>query len=162
VSDNTVTITIPNPLNPGQQLTLTITAAGGVTIPNNVQFYFWFVGGSFSSSGTSVRANNTSEYVGPFLANSITNASGVTTLDIDVNNLIKPDGTKGSVPAGSYKVKFADSETGEKYIGTTPEAISIAGTATGTGGGGGGGCNTGYGLIGLLFMGFAIRKYLTL
>jgi hypothetical protein len=193
VPDNTITIVIPSPGNTGsagQQWTIGITPAGGVPIPNNVQFYFWFIVWNTSGSN-SIKASNTTTYVGPFVAKSVTDASGVTTLDIDVNNLIKPDGTKGSVPAGSYKIQFADSETGEKYVGTTPEAITTEGTAEtpvspvepdpvepdpvepnpvvpvnpetpSRSSGSGGGCNTGYGIIGLLLVGIALRKYLTL
>jgi hypothetical protein len=216
----TSSITVLDPTNPKQRLILTITGNGGVTIPNNVQFHFWFVAGSSSSSGTSVRANSTSEYIGPFVAKSVTDASGVTTLDIDVNKLVKPDGSKGSVPTGSYKIQFVDSGTEETYIGITSELITIEGTDETTPvtppvdpvtppspvdpitppspedpvdpvtpsptpadpvtpspedpvtpsnpetpsqrSSGGGGCNVGYGLIGLLFIGFAMRKYLTL
>jgi hypothetical protein len=194
VPDNTVTITIPSTTNPGQQWTISITAAGGVSIPENIQFYFWFI--VWNSSSSSIKTASTATYVGPFVTKSVKDTSGATALDIDVNNLIKPDGTKGSVPSGSYKIQFADSETGEKYVGTTSEAIIVEGTTQNPtpaepdpvepnpmeppsptdpdpvvpinpetpsqGRGSGGGCNTGYGLIGLLFMSFAMRKYLTL
>jgi hypothetical protein len=167
--ENTITITIPSITNPGQQWTITITATGGVPIPSNVQFHFWFIVWN-TNEGNSIKAANTPTYVGPFVAKSVVNDSGVTTLDIDVNNLIKPDGTKGSVPDGSYKIQFADSETGEKYVGTTPEPIVVEGAASSTlppvepdeTSSRGGGCNTGYGLISLLLTGFALRKYLTL
>jgi Synergist-CTERM protein sorting domain-containing protein len=167
VPDTTTTAVVPATENPGRHFSLSIVAAGGVPIPNNVQFHFWFIVEISSSAG--IRAADTSAYVGPFVARSVTSASGATTLDIDADNLKKPDGSKGSVPAGSYRVKFADSETGQKYVGTTPVAITIEETATvpdrpvnpnpSPSSQGGGGCNAGYGTIGLLLLtGVALRR----
>jgi hypothetical protein len=131
-----------------------------------------------NSSSGSYSAKDVSEYIGPFVVNSITDSSGRSTLDIDVNNLVKPDGTKGSVPAGSYKIQFADSETGSTYVGTTQEPVTVKAPSENPAtpndpatpddpapenpSSGGSGCSAGYGFIGLLLMGFALRKYLTL
>jgi hypothetical protein len=95
------------------------------------------------------------------VATSVTNDAGDATLDIDVNNLVKPDGTKGTVPEGSYMIKFADSETGTTYVGTTQEPITVqaAPETPSSDSDGGGGCNTGYGVVGLLLMRMALRKY---
>jgi hypothetical protein len=158
--DNTVTITIPSPTNPGQQWTISITSEGGVPIPANVQFYYWFIPVNNSRTG-GISVSDVPKDVGPFVEKSTINDTGATTLNVDVNNLIKPDGTKGSVPGGSYKIQFADSETRNTYVGTT-ETITVKGTSETSPSNNSGGCNTGYGIIGLLLMGIALRKYRTL
>jgi hypothetical protein len=154
VQDNVITIIVPNPSNPENQWVITISAQG-VTIANNTQFYLWFI--------AVTNGRGAADYTGPFVATSTTDASGVTKLNIDADNLLKPDGTKGYLPTGSYKIKYADSQTGTTYVGTTSDAINIliAGdidneSDENTAGASGGGCNGGMGLMTVLFAGLSL------
>jgi hypothetical protein len=69
---------------------------------------------------------------------------------------------------GTTNVSIVYRDTSNKFYYTTPIQVVVEDPVIPTpqdpsqGSGGGGGCNIGYGLIGLLFMGLAIRKYLTL
>jgi hypothetical protein len=158
---DTVVITI-TPVNSGREIVITIKTKDGKPVPANVEFYVWFMI-RVTSSSNSYSAKDTPQYHGPFVVKSATDASGNSTLDIDVNNLVKPDGTKGSIPKGTYTIKFADSKTGETYVGTI-EDVKLEATQTDDPDpdpDSDGGCNAGYGVIGLLLTGFALRKYLT-
>jgi hypothetical protein len=137
----------------GRVVSLTVLTSDGTPIPAEVWFKIWLLVPSGSATAE--------EYYGPFLGKSSEGESG-TKLDIDVDNLVKPDGTKGSIPAGSYKIKFADDSPTPAYIGTT-DTIELPATRTSTepepapGGedsfdegssSGGGGCDAGLGTAG--------------
>jgi hypothetical protein len=139
----------------GNVVSISVTKDGS-SIPANVSFKVWLlVAQNKQSQGVSARAADPG-YFGPFIAVSRQGA-----LDIDVNNLKNADGTKASIKAGTYIVKFADTEG--KYIGTT-EPIALNGTGavappnSNDGKDSGGGCNAGYGLFGLLLMSLAALK----
>jgi hypothetical protein len=116
------------------------------------------------SGYSSILASASEEFYGPFLVKSVQSEGG-TKLDIDVDNLIKPDGTKGSIPAGPYKIRFADDSPTPTYVGTT-DTVELPATKDSSkpdptpgddtpGGdepsdeGSGGGCDAGFGATGL-------------
>jgi hypothetical protein len=156
--DDTVDITFPNDPVRRDHLSITITTKNGTPVPPSIIFYVWFWPAT-TTGNSSLQAKADNSYYGPFVVNSVANADGGTDLDIDVNNLLTPEETKGSIPAGSYKIQFADKDTGSEYVGTI-EAIALQGTSDSeTQSSGGGGCNAGYGLFGLLLAGMVMRKY---
>jgi hypothetical protein len=133
-----------------------VVTSDGTPIPAEVWFKIWLlVQPGNTSAGYSSLANE--EYYGPFLVKSVQGESGAK-LDIDVDNLIKPDGTKGSIPAGSYKVKFVDDSPTPVYVGTT-DTIELPATGAGAGpgpapgdeGSSGGGCDAGLGAMGFVW-----------
>jgi hypothetical protein len=143
VIDNT-TVEIVN--SNSNIVAISVITKDGAPIPPGTLFYVWLLLQQ-SSQNLSARAEP-EDYNGPFIVES---KEG--TLEIDVNDLKKPDGTKASIAAGLYIVKFIDK--GGKYIGTTkPFALEDTNVKES----GGGGCDTGYGLFGLLLAGFVMLK----
>jgi hypothetical protein len=149
-----------NPEEKGIIVRISVSTLDGRPIPAGIPFRIWL----FPNLNTAKVA--APSYFGPFVVES--GEGGV--LEIDVNNLKNPGGSKASISKGSYVIKFSDDEG--KYIGTTP-AVELEATGTqtptppvdedneNTGGGSssGGGCNAGYGLFGLLLAGFAAWKF---
>jgi hypothetical protein len=141
VDDNTTAI-----IKDGEIVSISVNTNNASPIPAGIWFKIWL----FSQDKSSVRA--ASDYIGPFIVESKAGA-----LDIDVDDLKNPDGSKASIAAGSYIVKFADGD--EKYVGTTaPITLKATGESTNNSndnnsGGGGGGCDVGMGGIALLLAG---------
>jgi hypothetical protein len=160
-----VTTTVTLELNStGQIVSLAVTTLEGEPIPAEVWFKIWLLlqpgnGGSTLSAVSvagysSILADDESaEYYGPFLVKSIQGENGATTLDIDVNNLIKPDGTKGFIPAGSYKIQFVEDVSDPTYAGMT-EVIELPATQIDDDPeveeSAGGGCDAGFGATGFV------------
>jgi hypothetical protein len=146
----------------GKIIGLSVTTANGQPIPANVWCYVWLMFNPANSGGASVN-DASGGYYGPFVVKS---AAG--RLDIDVNNLTKPDGTKGSIPAGSYTIKFADKDSVDagidpQYVGTSETSVSLKATgddsSSSGSSSGGGGCDAGAsGVIALLAAAMILRK----
>jgi hypothetical protein len=121
-SDNTIVEIEFNP--DGDVVAISVKTENGTPIPSGVLFkvWMWLQNNQSLSNGQSVSAKAEPAYIGPFVVESKEGA-----LKIDVNNLKKPDGTKASIKAGSYVVRFADDE--RKYVGTT-EPLAFEGTGT--------------------------------
>ncbi|MDR2180013.1 MAG: hypothetical protein LBP21_06870 [Synergistaceae bacterium] len=139
----------------GKVVSVSVTTKDGIPIPANVLFKVWLF--FQNSRNQNVNAKAASDHIGPFMVESMKG-----TLNINVDNLKNPDGTKASIPAGSYVVKFADAD--EKYVGTT-ESITLKATGADTSPGNNddskgssGGCNVGYGLVVLLLAGLVTNK----
>jgi hypothetical protein len=128
---------------------ISVTKSGD-PIPAGVLFKVWLLRQSNQRQNVSSKAASDPS-IGPFVVTSMEGS-----LNIDVDNLKNPDGTKAFIAAGSYIVKFADAD--EQYVGTT-ESINLEATeVTPPAGNNGGGCNTGYGLFGLLLAGILTFK----
>ncbi|MDR1379317.1 MAG: leucine-rich repeat domain-containing protein, partial [Synergistaceae bacterium] len=115
----------------GQIVSLAVVSSNGSPIPVEVWFQILLLvqpenTGAALDYDVSTLADE--KYYGPFLVKSASNASGGTKLDIDVDNLKKPNGSKGFIPAGSYKVKFADNSSSPVYVGMT-EVIELPATS---------------------------------
>jgi hypothetical protein len=156
VPDTTVTTLTPDTANPDKHWSLTVTANNGLSIPNNLRFYFWFV----VATRTDSRGADAPGSYGPFVTESVADSSGAK-LDIDVEKLKKPDGTAGSVPSGSYKIQFADADTGTTYVGTSKEVIAVKGTgeSSSTVNRGSGGCDAGMGGVLALLIGTSLAVW---
>jgi hypothetical protein len=149
VCDNTIVAV--NLVSDGKTVGISVKTESGAPIPANVLFNVWLLDQTNQTQNVNAKAMS----CGPFIVKSIAGS-----FDIDVDNLKNIDGTKGSISAGEYVVKFADAD--EKYVGTT-EPITLKATGStppdnNEKKGGGGGCNAGYGLLGLLFTSFVVRR----
>jgi hypothetical protein len=152
--DNTI-VAINNPNSNGKIVSISVETNTG-PIPADVTFKIWLLPKNTQSQNLSAKA--ASDYIGPFVVES---KEG--TLDIDVDNLKYLDGTKGSIDAGTYTVKFADAETEKQYVGTIRDVDLKATEQTNdnddtNSGGGSGGCNAGVGMFALLLAGLAVLK----
>jgi hypothetical protein len=134
------------------------------TLPD-VWYKVWLENNNNSTSQSAINTYAASEsgYIGPFGVKS-QKIGDDATLEIDVNNLLNPDGTPSSekITTGSYSIiyEYKDTETGLVYVGKL-DSVSLAGTddTPPETSGGGGGCDVGYGLFGLLLAGLVTRKY---
>jgi hypothetical protein len=128
-------------------VSITVTA-NGWPISDYITFLVWL---DRQDPPTSANA------YGPFVVESKESA-----LNINVNKLKYPDGTKESIEAGLYLLRF-ESKDGY-YAGEMPKSIHLPGTdaaqpGTDAAQESGGGCNAGHGLFGLLLAGLVTRKY---
>ncbi|MDR3231137.1 MAG: SYNERG-CTERM sorting domain-containing protein, partial [Synergistaceae bacterium] len=148
IPDTTETVTTPVAGSTGGEWRLTLTPPSGATIPNHTPFYVWFmvVNSSVNRAANSIlRPYSDDDFFGPFVTESVVDAAGNTVLEVDVDNLKNPDGTQGILPAGSYKIRYADSATRETFVGTTSGTLTTQGTTQNSPDSGSGGCNAGFG-----------------
>ncbi|MDR1378283.1 MAG: hypothetical protein LBJ36_04455 [Synergistaceae bacterium] len=155
----TVKKTVQDSDSQGDVWSLTIKKQNGESIESGVKFYVWFIAFKFESD--SIHSAAETRY-GPFVTTSAANANGDVTLTVDVDALETPEGTKASISAGTYQIKYADEDT-RGIIGTTG-LITTRGTSAPISGGGetngggtrgsnssGGGCDaSGFGSFALL------------
>ena len=130
--------------NDGRTVVLLILDANGTPLAR-VRLWFWLellkLGGAAETAAEIVQT------FGPFEAT--TDADGH--LNIDVDNLIYAAGSnkgqRANIPAGEYRIRYADAETQKKHAGVT-DAITLSATSDAkeeNNGSRGGGCSAGLG-----------------
>jgi hypothetical protein len=154
---NTTTVTIDFDSS-GQIVSLTVVTSDGSPIPDAVWFRIWlFVKPEITTDAVDTIWAAKEQYgYGPFLVQSIKDENGDLKLDIDVDDLRYEDGTRGSIPGGSYTIKFVENTDTPTLVGEVddvelpatktrvdPDDDSLARDS-------GGGCDAGFGALGFV------------